>query len=77
VPVLADHVLLPSAGPIAEADERLAERAAAAVDESVALVPAGWLGEDPEGRRRDIAAFLRARLEAPRAFVAEAERART
>jgi hypothetical protein len=76
VPVLADHVLLPSAGPIAEADERLAARASAAVDESVALVPAGWLGDDPEGRRQDIASFLHARLEAPRSFVAEAERAR-
>ena len=76
VPVLADHVLLPSAGPIADADARLAERARAAVDESVSLVPAVWLGEDPEARRADIAAFLHARLEAPRAFVAEAERAR-
>jgi hypothetical protein len=76
VPVLADHVLLPSAGPISEADERLTERAQAAVDESVALVPAVWLGVDPEARRRDIADFLHARLEAPRAFVAEAERAR-
>jgi hypothetical protein len=76
VPVLADHVLLPSAGPIGEADERLAERARGAVDESVALVPAVWLGEHPEARRRDIADFLHARLEAPRAFIAEAERAR-
>ena len=76
VPVLADHVLLPSAGPIREADERLAGRAQTAVDESVALVPAVWLGEHPEARRRDIADFLHVRLEAPRAFVAEAERAR-
>jgi hypothetical protein len=76
VPVLADHVLLPSAGPIGEADERLAGRAQTAVDESVALVPAVWLGEHPEARRQDIADFLHARLERPRAFVAEAERAR-
>jgi hypothetical protein len=76
VPVLADHVLLGSAGPIADADERLAARALAAVDASVGLVPAAWLGPEPEARRRDIADFLRARLESPRAFVAEAERAR-
>jgi hypothetical protein len=62
--VLADHVLLPSAGPIRDADERLAARAQAAVDESVALVPAVWLGEHPEERRQDIADFLHARLEA-------------
>ena len=77
VPVLADHVLLPVAGPIAEADARLAERALAAVDETVALVPDVWLGEAPDARRADIAAFLRARLEAPRAFVDEVERARS
>jgi hypothetical protein len=76
VPVLADHVLLHVASPIREADERLAERAQAAIDESVSLVPAVWLGADPDARRRDIAAFLHARLEAPRAFVEEAERAR-
>jgi hypothetical protein len=76
VPVLADHVLLRSAGPIAEADERLVARALAAIDASVSLVPAVWLGPEPEARRQDIADFLRARLESPRAFVAEAERAR-
>ena len=74
--MLADHVLLPSAGPIAEADERLAERALTAVAESVSLVPAAWLGDQPDARRRDIEDFLYARLEMPRAFVAEAERAR-
>jgi hypothetical protein len=76
VPVLADHVLLPVAGPIAEADERLAARAVAAVDEVVGLVPDVWLGDAPDVRRADIAAFLRARLEAPRAFVDEVEHAR-
>ena len=76
VPVLADHVLLRSAGSIAEADERLAARALAAIDASVALVPAVWLGPEPEARRQDIADFLRIRLESPRVFVAEAERAR-
>jgi HipA-like kinase len=76
VPQLADHVLLPFAGPIAEADERLARRAADAVDGAAALVPDAWLGEDPAARRADLAAFLHARLTAPRDFVEEAERAR-
>jgi hypothetical protein len=76
VPGLADHVLLAAAGPIAAADERLAARAAAAVEEVVSLVPETWLGAQPELRRRDIADFLHARLEAPRTFVAEAEDAR-
>jgi hypothetical protein len=64
------------AGPIAQADERLAERAAAAVDAVAALVPDGWLGADPQGRRADLVAFLHGRLQAPRPFVEEAERAR-
>lgn len=77
VPQLADHVLLPLAGPIAEADERLAARAAAAVDDAAALVPDAWLGDDPVVRRADLAAFLHARLTAPRTFVEEAEHARS
>ncbi len=75
-PQLADHVLLPFAGPLAEADERLAARAAAAVDDAAGLVPDGWLGEDPAARRADLAAFLHTRLAAPRTFVEEVERAR-
>ncbi|MCW3064016.1 MAG: aminotransferase class, partial [Solirubrobacterales bacterium] len=51
VPMLADHVLLPVAGPIAEADARLADRALAAVEDAAALVPDVWLGADPAGRR--------------------------
>ena len=74
--MLAEHVLLALAGPIREADERLASRALAAVGTAVALVPPGWLGADPTARRADLAAFLASRLAAPRAFVEEAERAR-
>jgi len=76
VPQLADHVLLPVAGPIAEADERLAARARDAVDAVVALPPDAWLGVDPPQRRADFAAFLHERLSA-RSFVEEAERARS
>jgi hypothetical protein len=77
VPQLADHVLLPFAGPIADADERLSARAAEAVDDAVAAVPAVWLGEAPAMRRADLAAFLHLRIAASRVFVEEVERVRT
>ncbi len=76
VPMLGDHVLLPVAGPIADADERLAERALGAVDGAAALVPDDWLGPQPDTRRGELRAFLERRLAAPRSFVEEAERAR-
>jgi hypothetical protein len=75
-PSIADHVLLGAAGSLHEADERLSATAQAALDTAVALVPEEWLGDDPEGRRRDLAGFLTERLRAPRAFVDEAEGAR-
>jgi hypothetical protein len=75
-PHIADHVLLAVAEPIADADERQADRALRAVPGAAALVPDGWLGADPAARRADLTAFLQARLQAPRAFVEEAERAR-
>jgi hypothetical protein len=74
---IRDHVLLGRAGPIAEADARLAATAASAVSSSVALVPDQWLGDAPEARRADFEAFLTRRLGAPREFVQEAESART
>jgi hypothetical protein len=73
---IAEHVLLGRAGPLADADARLAPRAAAAVDAAAARVPDDWLGPDPPARRADLVAFLHARLAAPRAFPEEAERAR-
>ncbi len=76
VPMLAEHVLLGVAGPIRDADERLADRARAAIEGASALVPDIWLGPDPAARRADLTAFLTARLTPPRAFVEEAERAR-
>jgi hypothetical protein len=75
-PHVADHVLLAAAEPIAAADARLAERARDAVTSAAALVPDSWLGSDPASRRDDLAAFLHARLQAPRVFVEEAERVR-
>jgi hypothetical protein len=75
--LIRDHVLLSRAGSIVEADERLASVALEAISGSVARVPESWLGDDPTGRRADFEAFLRERLSAPRAFVEEAEDART
>ena len=75
---IADHVLLPYAGSIAEADARLAPL----VDESllrstVEAVPDAWLGAGAADQRAAYVAYLLGRLDAPRAFVEEAERART
>ena len=71
-PAIRDHVLLPAAGSIAEADVRLAGPARAAVEGAVAAVPGGWLDEPAERYTE----YLRLRLEAPRGFAEEAERAR-
>ncbi|MEZ5102332.1 MAG: HipA family kinase [Thermoleophilia bacterium] len=72
-PQVADHVLLPVAGSILGADDRLAPL----VDDAllrgvVGLVPPGWL---PGGGDAYVE-YLRLRLEAPRRFAAEAEEAR-
>jgi hypothetical protein len=67
-PPIRDHVLLPAAGSILEADERLAARAKPVA--AGALVPAEWAAGGEYG------AFLAARLEAPRDFAAGAEDAR-
>jgi hypothetical protein len=70
-PAIRDHVLLPFAGPIAEADARLAPQLDRGVLESVAaLVPPDWAGDAP------YAEHLARRLEAPRAWVEEADGAR-
>jgi hypothetical protein len=70
---IADHVLLPYAGSIEEADARLAPRLdRGTIEAVVALVPREWLGERPA----DYVEYLCRRLEAPRGFVQEAERAR-
>jgi hypothetical protein len=73
-PQIADHTLLPRAGSIAEADERLAPRVdRALLEQVVALVPGEWFTGDAGETYVD---YLERRLEAPRAFVEEAERAR-
>jgi hypothetical protein len=73
-PAIDEHVLLPFAGSIAEADARLAPQVKEALLEEVAAaVPAAWLDGDDS---RVYVEYLCARVESPRAFVREAERAR-
>jgi len=70
-PAIRDHVLLPCAGSIHEADERLAPRLSPeVVRAAVDLVPPGWAEADR------YAEYVGRRLAPPRAFAAEAERAR-
>jgi hypothetical protein len=67
-PAIRDHVLLAAAGSLPEADARLAARADPAA--AAALVPAGWADGAP------YAEHLQRRLEEPREWLEEAERAR-
>lgn len=71
---IRDHVLLPYASSIVEADARLAPQVTAErLAEVAAAVPAVWLdGDDP----LIYVDFLSRRLETPRRFAEEAERAR-
>ena len=73
-PQIADHVLLPFADAVAEADAALAPQVTRALLEGVVeAVPDEWLdGHD----RRTYVEYLLGRLEEPRGFVTEAEAAR-
>jgi hypothetical protein len=81
-----DHILLPYAASIADADRRLAPLLTPPVVEAlVDLVPESWLADDALSRRtvrpaveqrRAYVEYLARRLEEPRAFALEAERAR-
>jgi hypothetical protein len=74
---IADHVLLPFASSIAEADERLAPMLAAGVIEAiVGTVPDAWLEGSAGAVHREYAEFLERRLATPRAWAEEAEAAR-
>jgi len=79
-PLITQHVLLPYAGSIAEADARLAPVLSAALVEAVVgAVPTEWLddaGEDEDAARRAYVEYLLRRLEPPRAFVEEADAGR-
>jgi hypothetical protein len=74
-PQIADHVLLPRAGSILEADERLSPRAERGLlQHVVALVPSEWFVGDPAEAYVE---YLERRLQPPRAFAREAERVRS
>jgi hypothetical protein len=78
-PAIRTHALLPLAGDIAEADAELAAKIdEAALRAIVADVPDAWLTAEPtpDATRDGYVQHLLARLEAPRAFVEEALRAR-
>ena len=71
---IRDHVLLPFAASVAEADDRLAPQVTRELLARVtAAVPDAWLDGDDRTVYVD---YLSTRLEEPRAFVAEAELAR-
>jgi hypothetical protein len=73
-PAVAEHVLLPFAGSVREADARLAARATGDVlRAAAAAVPDAWLDGDDRGVYVE---YLAERLGEPRAFVDEAEDAR-
>jgi hypothetical protein len=79
---IRDHVLLPYAGSIEAADMRNASRVDdALLGRLVAALPDVWLPDDPtiggaDAQRAAYVRYLSRRLEAPRPFVEEADRAR-
>ena len=71
---IREHVLLPFAGPVGEADARLAPLVTRGLLEGIVeAIPAEWLGGDERSVYVD---YLLGRLAEPREFVEEAERAR-
>jgi hypothetical protein len=72
-PIIREHVLLPFAGSILEADERLAARLTPdRLQAIVAEIPTDWLAGDSA----EYVDYLTARLAPPRTFAQEAEDAR-
>jgi hypothetical protein len=73
-PMIRDHVLLPHASSVVDADARLAPRVTRSLLSSIVdRVPAEWLnGRDPESYVN----YFESRLSSPRGFVTEAEEAR-
>ncbi len=83
-PAVKDHVLLPKAGSIIDADRRLAERLTETdLWDAITSIPDAWLPDEEDGignrdaQREAYLDYFTARLEAPRPFIAEAERCRT
>jgi hypothetical protein len=82
-PMIKNHVLLPSASALLEADAKMSERLSpASIASIVELIPDAWLVGDPalggKNRERDAyTEYLVNRLEAPHVFLEEAIRARS
>ena len=80
---IKDHVLLPWATEIREADEELAKLVTPeAVEGIIAMIPDSWLGDEPrfqsiEEHRGAYRQYLMQRLAGPREWMEEAVRART
>jgi hypothetical protein len=75
-PLIADHVLLPLAAHLREADARLAPLLTDEVITGVVdKVPDEWLGEAPAGARQRYVEYFNARLAPPRVFLSDAEAA--
>ena len=80
--LVKDHVLAHRATRLADLDEEMAAVVTPdVIDAIVSAIPDEWLADDPANvvaadSRAAYARFLRARVEAPRAFVEEAARAR-
>ncbi len=79
---IKEHVLLPFAAALPEADDALGARLTPDLLRAIVqLIPEAWLGDEPgfadrAGQREAYVAYLTARLEAPRRFVEEAVNAR-
>jgi hypothetical protein len=81
-PMIKDHVLLPFAAKLEDADRLMSERITAeAIAAVVALLPDAWMANDaPGGAPRNpqvYAEYLLSRLESRQAFLEEAIRARS
>ena len=82
-PAIEDHVLLPKAGSLIEADRRLAGRLTDSdLWAVIGSIPEPWLDVDEgigeaDAQREAYLTYFRKRLEAPRPFIEEAERRRT
>ena len=81
-PMIKDHVLLPLATKLEDADRQMAERITPeAIQAVVALLPDAWMSDDAPGGAASspqvYAQYLKSRLESRQAFLEEAIRARS
>lgn len=72
-PMLRDHVLLPVAGSLREAGERLTHKAREAIEAVVNAVPDEWLGPKPGHPRSEFIGFLNRRIDGQQHFIEELE----